>query len=74
MLGPLGLLICGQLCGRISKRHITPEARPTAELLEHIPEMADLDQVVTVVTDRRFTLTDTADAIRYMKPRTPAAR
>lgn len=67
IVGPLRLLIWGQVYGRIRRlRVLTPQAAPGQDLLARIADLAATGQVVPVI-DRRFRLEDAADAIRYME-------
>lgn len=67
VIGPLRLLIWGQLYGRLRRvRVLVPQARPDAAALERVAELIAAQQVVPVI-DRRFRLEDAADAIRYME-------
>ena len=67
LVGPLRLLVWGQLYGRASGlRVITPQAAPDSVLLERIATLASTGQVTPVI-DRHFRLDDTAEALRYVE-------
>lgn len=67
IIGPLRLLVWGQVYGRIrGLRVLTPQALPDAGRLARIAGLAASGEVVPVI-DRRFRLEDAADAIRYME-------
>ena len=67
VLGPLRLLVWGRVYGRArGLRVYTPQAAPSAVMLERIAELARTGQVATVI-DRRFRLEEVADAIRHME-------
>lgn len=68
-LGPLRLLVWGQVYGRArGLRVLTPQAAPRPDLLERVAELASTGQVVSMI-ERRFRLEDAADAIRHMETR-----
>ncbi len=67
VIGPLRLLIWGQLYGNLRRvRVLAPQARPDAAVLERVAQMVAAQQVKPVI-DRRFSLEDAPEAIRYME-------
>jgi NADPH:quinone reductase-like Zn-dependent oxidoreductase len=67
VVGPLRLLVWGQVYGRIrGLRVLTPQAAPDAGLLARVADLAASGQVVPVI-DRRLRLEDTAEAIRHLE-------
>ena len=67
VVGPLRLLIWGQLYGRLRRvRVLVPQARPDAAVLERVADLV-VAQRVRPVIDRRFSLEDAPEAIRYME-------
>ena len=67
MIGPLGLLLWGQVYGRLrGLRVLTPQASPDAARLGRVADLVTNGRVVPVI-DRRFRLEDTAEAIRYLE-------
>ena len=67
VVGPIRLLLWGQVYGRIrGLRVLTPQAAPDAGLLARVADLTATGQVVPVI-DRRFRLEDTAEAIRYLE-------
>ena len=74
ILGPLKLLIWAQLWARRSGvRIITPQAVPEADQLHGIAGQVAAG-VLTPVIDRRFSLEEAADAIRYLETEHPRAK
>ncbi len=67
VVGPIGLLLWGQVYGGLRGRRIlTPQAAPDAGLLARVADLVTNGQVVPVI-DRRFRLEHTGEAIRYME-------
>lgn len=67
VLGPLRLLVRGQVYGRARGLRVhTPQATASSVMLERIAALARTGQVATVI-DRRFCLEEVADAIRHME-------
>ncbi len=67
LIGPLRLLIWGQLYGSLPGiRVVVPQAVPDADALERVAQLVAAQQLRPVI-DRRFRLEDAADAIRYME-------
>jgi NADPH:quinone reductase-like Zn-dependent oxidoreductase len=67
VIGPLRLLIWGQLYGHLRRvRVLVPQARPAAAVLERVAQLVAAQQIRPVI-DRRFSLEDAPDAIRYME-------
>ena len=67
ILGPLRLLIWGQVYGHLRGLRVhVPQAAPDPALLEQVSELVATRQLAPVI-DRRFALEQAADAIRYME-------
>lgn len=67
ILGPLRLLIWGQVYGHLRGLRVhVPQAAPDPALLEQVSELVATRQLAPVI-DRRFALQQAADAIRYME-------
>ncbi|GAA1306261.1 NAD(P)-dependent alcohol dehydrogenase [Saccharothrix xinjiangensis] len=67
-LGPMGLIIRGSLSAALVRRHriAVLEARPSAENLATLRELAEAG-AVTPVIDRTYALDEVPDAIRYVE-------
>jgi NADPH:quinone reductase-like Zn-dependent oxidoreductase len=74
VIGAMQLLIWAQLSARFSGlRILTPQAKPTTFLLQQVAELVDTGQITPVI-DRRFSLEETADAIRYLETQHASAK
>ena len=74
VIGPMRLLIWGQLSGRFSGlRVLTPQAKPNTLVLEQVAELVASKQITPVI-DRRFSLEETAEAIRYLETQHASAK
>lgn len=74
VIGPMRLLIWGQISGRLSGlRVLTPQAKPNTPVLEHVAQLVAAGQVTPVI-DRRFSLEETAEAIRYLETQHASAK
>ncbi|NLU75291.1 NAD(P)-dependent alcohol dehydrogenase [Streptomyces sp. HNM0575] len=67
IIGPMSLLIRGQLLARLTRlRLIVPEAEPSARNLGELSALVGSGSLTPVV-DRVFPLKDAAEAVRYME-------
>ncbi|OEV09592.1 NAD(P)-dependent alcohol dehydrogenase [Streptomyces nanshensis] len=67
LIGPMSLLIRGQLLARLTRLRLTvPEAKPSARNLGELSALAEAG-TLTPAVDRVFPLKDAAEAIRYME-------
>ena len=74
VIGPIGLLLRAQLLARTpGPRIVVPQARPTTAGLEEIADLARKGALVPVI-DRRFTLGEAADAVRYVETEHPRGK
>jgi NADPH:quinone reductase-like Zn-dependent oxidoreductase len=66
-VGPLKLLIGATAAARfLPFQVLTPQASPTSELLTQLGKLVATGRIRPII-DRRFTLEETADAIRYLE-------
>ena len=67
LVGPIGLIVQGQLRSRfVSHRILVLSARPSQANLATLRELAETGKVTPVI-DRRYPLSETAEAIRYLE-------
>jgi NADPH:quinone reductase-like Zn-dependent oxidoreductase len=67
LVGPIGLIIRGQLLSRLMRyRLAVPAAHPSADNLAALRELVESGKVTPVI-DRTYPLSETADAIRYLE-------
>ncbi|MFE9751222.1 NAD(P)-dependent alcohol dehydrogenase [Saccharothrix saharensis] len=75
LVGPMGLIVRATLSGLVVRRHRLSvlEARPSAENLVTLRELAEAGAVVPVI-DRTYRLAEVPDAIRYVEDEHPRAK
>ena len=74
VIGPMRLLIWGQLSARFSGlRVLTPQAKPNTPALEQVAKLVASKQIAPVI-DRCFSLQETAEAIRYLETQHASAK
>ncbi|MET0415735.1 MAG: NAD(P)-dependent alcohol dehydrogenase [Actinoplanes sp.] len=67
VLGPIGLIVRGQLASRFVKQRVLPlTAKPSRANLATLRELAEAGALVPVI-DRTLPLSETAEAIRYLE-------
>ena len=67
LVGPIGLIIRGQLLSRLMRyRLAVPAAHPSGDNLAALRELVESGKVTPVI-DRTYPLSETADAIRYLE-------
>ncbi|MFT7840293.1 NAD(P)-dependent alcohol dehydrogenase [Saccharothrix sp. BKS2] len=68
LVGPMGLIIRAKLCAPLVRGHrvLVLDARPSAEGLATLRELAEAGRLVPVV-DRTYALDEVPDAIRYVE-------
>jgi NADPH:quinone reductase-like Zn-dependent oxidoreductase len=67
LVGPMGLIICGGLVGRVVRQRIQPfTATPTTERLAALGRLTESGQVRPVI-DRTYSLAEVPTALRYLE-------
>jgi NADPH:quinone reductase-like Zn-dependent oxidoreductase len=65
VLGPIGLIIRGQLSRLIGNRVVILTIKPDAQALARLTELAESGKLTPVI-DRTYPLTEVPEALRYL--------